>query len=231
MLKQQVFTRCLVPTVLAAVATDTKEKAVSDNKIDPKLCRPSELPLYTPDPIHNVKQIDDSESNQLEEVIRATRLKLVEINKEVEAYKRVGVEQFEKGKDELDWVVNYLRQEDNTLPKVGAIGIGGLTGLIFGLRGGFIKKTVYAAVGALGISAVCYPKEASEYSQVALTEGKKYAVVAYNFVHGVKKDDPPLELPSLPKLPTSLDEAWESVKSFVSSDSSEKTPEKSKDQQ
>lgn len=33
----------------------------------------------------------------------------------------------------------------------------------------------------------------------------------------VKKDDPPLELPSLPKLPTSASEVWDSIKSSASS--------------
>lgn len=83
-------------------------------------------------------------------------------------------------------LVNYLRKEDNTLPKAGAIGIGGLTGLIFGLRGGIIKKTIYASTGALGMAAVCYPKEAAEYSQIGLAESKKYLTIAYNFAYGGK---------------------------------------------
>lgn len=42
----------------------------------------------------------------------------------------------------------------------------------------------------------------------------------------VKKDDPPLELPSLPKLPSSLSEAWDTVKSTATSFvSDEKKPE------
>lgn len=132
-----------------------------------------------------------------------------------------------------------MRQEDNTLPKAGAIGIGALTGLIFGLRGGLFKRTIYATTGALGMAAVCYPKEASVYAEQGLVEGKKYLTIAYNFVYGgkwqfhkclacvrpfanrirfsVKKDDPPLELPSLPKLPTSASEVWDSIKSSASS--------------
>lgn len=69
---------------------------------------------------------------------------------------------------------------------MGAIAIGGLTGLIFGLRGGFFKKTIYATTGALGMASLCYPKEATEYSEVALTEARKYATIAYNFAYGGK---------------------------------------------
>lgn len=84
-------------------------------------------------------------------------------------------------------LVDYLRNEDNTLPKAGAIGIGGLTGLIFGLRGGFFKKTLYATTGTLGMAAVCYPKEAAEYSQICVAESKKYLTIAYNFAYGGKQ--------------------------------------------
>ena len=81
-------------------------------------------------------------------------------------------------------LLQYLRQEDNTTPKAGAIVIGGLTGYILGLRGRFIKRTLYASAGALGMAALCYPKEASEYSQIAIAEAKKYATIAYNFAYG-----------------------------------------------
>lgn len=34
------------------------------------------------------------------------------------------------------------------------------------------------------MAAVCYPKEATEYSQIALVEAQKYATIAYNFIYG-----------------------------------------------
>lgn len=80
-----------------------------------------------------------------------------------------------------------MRKEDNTLPKAGAIAIGGLTGLIFGLRGRIIKRTLYATTGAMGMAAICYPKEAAEYSQLGLIESKKYLTIAYNFIYGGKE--------------------------------------------
>lgn len=81
-------------------------------------------------------------------------------------------------------LISYLQQEDNTTPKYGAIAVGGLAGLIFGLRGGFFKRTIYASAGALGMAALCYPKEAAEYSRIGITEAKRYATIAYNFVNG-----------------------------------------------
>lgn len=36
------------------------------------------------------------------------------------------------------------------------------------------------------MAAVCYPKEASEYTQTGIVEGKKILTIAYNFVYGGK---------------------------------------------
>lgn len=79
-----------------------------------------------------------------------------------------------------------MREEDNTAPKAGAIAIGGLAGLILGLRGGFFKRTIYASVGAAAMASLCYPKEAAEYSEIAIEEAKKYVTIGYNFVYGGK---------------------------------------------
>lgn len=81
-------------------------------------------------------------------------------------------------------LIKYLGEEENYAPKAGAIALGGLTGFIFGLRGGRFKRIVYASTGALAMASVCYPKEASEYSKVVVEEGKKYATIGYNFVYG-----------------------------------------------
>lgn len=77
-----------------------------------------------------------------------------------------------------------MGEEDNFAPKVGAIALGGLTGYIFGLRGGRFKRLLYTSAGALGMASICYPKEASKYSKIAVEEGKKYATIGYNFIYG-----------------------------------------------
>lgn len=51
---------------------------------------------------------------------------------------------------------------------------------------GFFKKLFYTTVGGLTMASVCYPKEADEYSQVALSEAKKYVLVGYHFMNGGK---------------------------------------------
>ncbi|XP_044266640.1 uncharacterized protein LOC123012652 isoform X1 [Tribolium madens] len=208
--------RFLKQVLIPAAALVAEEKYQQDAQ-KRNLCRPSDLPIYVPDPPPVPKDAEPTVPSYLENGFATVREQVTNVYKEVKAYQRVGMDYLEQSKDNAEWLLKYLRQEDNTTPKAGAIAIGGLTGFIFGLRGRFFKRTLYTATGALGMAAVCYPKEASEYSQIAIAEARKYAVIAYNFAYGVKKDDPPLELPTLPKLPSSLTEAWDTVTKSASS--------------
>lgn len=40
-------------------------------------------------------------------------------------------------------IIQYLREEENKQTRYGAVAMGGLTGLIFGLRGGFIRVIMF----------------------------------------------------------------------------------------
>lgn len=70
---------------------------------------------------------------------------------------------------------------------MGAISLGGLTGLVFGLRGGWFRRLTYTTTGSLAMAALCYPRQASEASQDAFILTKKYAAITYNFIYGGKK--------------------------------------------
>ncbi|RZC39133.1 apolipoprotein O-like, partial [Asbolus verrucosus] len=210
----QILKTLLIPS--AVLVTEEKLGQNSDQQKS-NLCRPSDLPIYVAEPAPLPQEKEYTIPSFIENGFATAREQVTTVYNEIKAYQRVGMDYIEQSKDNAEWLLKYLRQEDNTTPKAGAIAIGGLTGLIFGLRGRFLKRTIYTATGALGMAAVCYPKEASEYSQIAIAEAKKYATIAYNFAYGVKKDDPPLELPSLPKIPSSFSEAWDSVTKSASS--------------
>ena len=96
---------------------------------------------------------------------------------------------------------NYLQEEDNTLPRVGAIAVGSLAGVVFGVRGGFFRKIFYASIVGGGVASVCYPRDA-----------KKYATVVYNFAYGIKPGDERQK--DLPKFPTTFSELSENVVCF-----------------
>lgn len=103
--------------------------------------------------------------------------------------------------------------------------MGGLSGYIIGLRGGFFRRSFYGTIGAGIIASICYPKLAAEYGQVALVEGKKYATIGYNFAYGVKPgDDAPA--PNWPKISTTLGELTDSITGLAKSAINAVVPDK-----
>lgn len=81
-------------------------------------------------------------------------------------------------------IYDYLNEPTNGIHRAGAIAVGSLAGYIIGIRRGFIRRLLYTSLGGLGVASVCYPKEASEYSQRAIAEAKTYATIVYNFAYG-----------------------------------------------
>lgn len=102
------------------------------------------------------------------------------------------------------FIQDYLQEEDNSLPRVGAIVVGGLSGIILGIRGGILKKLMYGSVVSTGVATICYPREA-----------KKYAHVAYNFAYGIRPGD--ARQKDLPQFPKTMDELKAMVLDFSKS--------------
>ncbi|XP_044750540.1 MICOS complex subunit MIC27 isoform X4 [Coccinella septempunctata] len=162
----------------------------SDTSKKGLICKPSELPIYSPDiPVPQcIEERPTWFGNFLQAKVSSLRQLIDTVVHEAKAYENVAEDYIKDGVDKADGALTYLRQENNTVPKVGAIAIGGLTGLILSLRKGFFKRTLYTAAGATVMTAICYPKQTSEYSQIGMREGKKYATIAYNFAYGDKAD-------------------------------------------
>ena len=66
------------------------------------------------------------------------------------------------------------------MPRIGAVGIGGLSGLVVSLRRGIPTKLIATTAGASIVGCVCFPKEAQE---VANTLGH-YRNITFNFIFG-----------------------------------------------
>uniref|UniRef100_T1DIK9 MICOS complex subunit n=1 Tax=Psorophora albipes TaxID=869069 RepID=T1DIK9_9DIPT len=214
-----IYTRA--PFVLGAAVVAKAAEAEDAKNSKPIICKPSELPLYKPInqkiacECEGHKQSAPSKPVQaIEEAFGAVRVQVSEASKLVTDQKKQIVEWYEDGKKQTKFIRDYLNEEDNTMPRVGAIAIGGVAGMILGLRGGFFRKLIYSSIGAGGVASVCYPQEAEVYAQHGLVEAKKYATIGYNFVYGVKPGDKQLELP---KIPTNLGEWKDSVSGLAKS--------------
>ncbi|KAK4880153.1 hypothetical protein RN001_008299 [Aquatica leii] len=183
------------------------------------VCKPSELPIYTKDP-NALKQTEvclPAEAGPIETSVGSVRRTVVKMTDDFNRVSYEAQDSFEKALKGAGGFIEYLQKKENVTPKYGAIAIGGFTGFIFSLRGRPIqrklsKKVIYTSIGALAMAALCYPKEATKYSNIA----RGYATIAMNFIYGVEKDDPSLQLPTLPTFPNSINDVWDKIKKFSS---------------
>lgn len=77
-------------------------------------------------------------------------------------------------------ISDYLQDQANLMPRIGAVGVGGLSGLILSLRGGIFKRLMYTTTGAAIVGCVCFPKETKE----TVNTMEHYGNVSYNFIYG-----------------------------------------------
>lgn len=84
------------------------------------------------------------------------------------------------------------------MPRVGAIAISSLAGVVLGVRGGFFRKLFYGTITGTSMACICYPREA-----------KKYATITYNFAYGKNPND--ANQKDLPKFPSSFGEVKDQV--------------------
>ncbi|CAH2002472.1 unnamed protein product [Acanthoscelides obtectus] len=100
----QLVKRCLIPA--AAVVAEAKAHSEPEH---PRLCRPSELPIYIPEPICNVKHKVVEAPGILESTIRDTRETLTKYSDEVKAYQRVTQEHISKSKENIQCKENIIK--------------------------------------------------------------------------------------------------------------------------
>ncbi|CRL02387.1 CLUMA_CG015049, isoform A [Clunio marinus] len=188
-------------SMVAAAGVIVKNEESADGKKEKSfICRPSDLPIYTPH-VESKPKAEHKPSKiaqTIEEGVSVVRKEVTKVTDVYENQKANLDRYYVKALKDTQHIRNYLQEEDNTLPRVGAIAVGSLAGVVFGIRGGFFKRLFYATVSGSAVAVVCYPREA-----------KKYATVAYNFAYGIKPGDERQK--TLPKFPTSFGEVKDNV--------------------
>lgn len=194
------FKKFLMPCGLCAAVpamkpTDPPREhatSISNETQAKKFIKPSELPIYSAEDGYT-KQMPCAEYPTIvEENVRKVRKTVQEIKVSIDnlSYNVTST------LDQFKFVVDYLQDEANLMPRIGAVGIGGLSGLILGLRGGMFKRLLYTSTGAGIIGCFCFPKEAKE----AFSTVEHYGNITYNFIYGVKPGDGQKEI-SLTEIP------------------------------
>ncbi|CAB3221086.1 unnamed protein product [Arctia plantaginis] len=207
----------LMPVVGAAVplkeavgsTTPIKEELTGPTKPPPM--RPSDLPIYDAPHAAYAEYVQSKSQEKSPSYLKSTLLiPIRSVREQVQVaidhtstVKHSVQDHYHDLMDRTDWMVNYLREEDNKEVRYGAVAMGGLTGFIFGLRGGIIRRVIYAGAGTTVMGLVCFPEETKDILQKNSVLAKQYINIAYNFFYGVKPGDPQLEVKfpelSLPK--------------------------------
>ncbi|XP_043275923.1 MICOS complex subunit MIC27 [Venturia canescens] len=223
----KLFKKFLMPCGLCAAVPVLKPASpdknfpsnVTNETQEPVLIRPSELPIYVAEEsCVKAKPCENQVSAPFIENGFGTIRKGVQgLFSEYSAVTEGFNNKISTGYEHSLLMLDYLREESNMMPRLGAVGIGGLAGLIFSLRGGKFKRFIYTSTGALSVAAVCYPKQAQESFSLV----KHYANIGYNFVYGVKPGDAnqlEIKWPEMPKveLPKSTSDFAELASSFTS---------------
>lgn len=208
MLRKFAASSVLLAAVPVAPTKDTKDSSAETKK------RPQDLPIYST--IHDSSEKTSEEKpaesstirSGIECGVRTVRETCCDCASSIQAQKKPIDDFVSKGIEHSQFVFDYLNEPANGPYRAGAIAVGALSGYIIGIRRGFIRRLLYTSIGGLGVASICYPKEAEQYSQQALSEAKTYATILYNFAYGVKPGDEPKPIPSVS---SSLSNAYESV--------------------
>jgi len=156
---------------------------------DDSLVKPSDLPIYddsekfsqnqTQDQSKTGAQKAEHEPGYLLQGVSSVRKSIFNSVAKLDESKEAAVQYYEIGKEHSKNAYSYLTAEENVIPRAVAITVGGLSGLLFSARKGVFKKMMYTTTGLVGMSFVCYPKQATQVSLDAYKIGKYYVLMAY----------------------------------------------------
>lgn len=169
-------------------ASKTESSSTCKQCQTPLKVRPSELPVYGCDQVTSRKPKQAEEPTGLEQMIGAARKELWVFYGQYKDFEKKAMEIVETGKAHSETAITFLREEATTVHRAGAIGVGGLAGVIMGLRGGWFRRLLYGTTGAAAMAALCYPHESAEIGEESLQMAKYYFTIVYNFIYGVKPE-------------------------------------------
>lgn len=104
----------------------------------------------------------DDEPGTLETGIRSAREAATPYYSIVAASGRRGAEILSTAVAHTRSLYARISDDSSSVPKAAAITAGGLTGLLFASRKGFIRKVLYTGLGLTAAAAACYPNQSRE---------------------------------------------------------------------
>ncbi|XP_042234699.1 MICOS complex subunit MIC27-like [Homarus americanus] len=125
-----VATAATIPILAPVVFADSGKKESSAPTS--RMVRPSELPIYEePEEVLDFEYLG-KERTALEENVGVVRKEIEGVLEATRSVRERTVNIYETGKAHTMATVDYITDEENMLPRAGAITIGGLAGLVVG---------------------------------------------------------------------------------------------------
>lgn len=194
---------------------DKKDKCCNSKNTLPKA---NELPIYKCLDDHDYYKVVQTPPTSLERGISHVRKSLKVYVGSLQNVKEQCKDVYETGVAHSKSTYDFITDEDNTLPRAAAITVGGLTGLLLGVRGGIFKKVFYSGTGMAIVAAVCYPKQFADYSQCGYNWTKNKTITVVKDTTGYDMKDLSLNIPEKIPFKTSFDEMCEKVKGIYGGD-------------
>lgn len=141
-----------------------------------RLPKAKELPLYDKTEENFTVEYDQHSKMRLVSEISKIRVQLSEIMSYLNVIKKEAVHIYETGVAHSHSTYDYITSEENRIPRVLIITSGGLAGIIFARRGGYIKKAFYGSLGAGLVFSAFYPSIAKEYVSSGLEYSKQHTM-------------------------------------------------------
>ncbi|GFY55393.1 MICOS complex subunit [Trichonephila inaurata madagascariensis] len=128
-----------------------------------RLPKARELPLYEKDEENFTVEYDEQSKLPLTSEISGLRVQVSGIASYLNTFKEQAVHIYETGVAHSQSTYDYITSKENRIPRILAIFSGGLLGIIFARKGGYIKKTFYGSIGSGLVCTAFYPSESKEY--------------------------------------------------------------------
>ncbi|GIX77648.1 MICOS complex subunit [Caerostris extrusa] len=142
-----------------------------------RLPKAKELPLYVKDDENLTIEYNEHSKLPLISEISSLRVQVSGVASYLNVFKEQAVHIYETGLAHTQSTYDYIISEENKIPRILAIFSGGLLGIIFARKGGYIKKAFYGTAGSGVVCTAFYPTQSYDTQKLAEKTNEKIEYV------------------------------------------------------
>ncbi|XP_070534963.1 MICOS complex subunit MIC27-like [Ptychodera flava] len=157
-------------------ADDTNDAEIEKSN----LLKPRSLPVYgNPRPMIQYEYVIDK-TNAVQDGITTARKYVWQCTKSMQGTIDTVKDVYHKGETITKDVIEYAQTEEGFYPRLVAISMAGLVGIVLGAKGGFTRKLIYSGGLMTATASLCYPYQAVDIAQTSYEKSKLKAADLYD---------------------------------------------------